>query len=53
LDCLQEFPESRQARDLLDNVETEIVKDGVVGIGAAVGVMGIIATIVVAASKKR
>jgi hypothetical protein len=38
---------------LLDAVEHEIVKDGLIGVGAGAAILGIVASIAIAAMKKR
>ncbi len=50
---LEEYPDFRQAQALLDAVEHEIVKDGLIGVGAGAAILGIVASIAVAAMKKR
>lgn len=52
-ELLDEYPEFRQARALLDAVENEIVKDGLIGIGAGAAIVGVVAGIAVAVMKKR
>ena len=49
---LEEYPEFRQADSLLDSCEHEIVKDGLVGVGAGAAILGIVAGIAVAAMRR-
>jgi len=50
---LEQYPDFRQAQALLDAVEHEIVKDGLIGVGAGAAIIGIVASIAVAAMKKK
>lgn len=50
---LEEHPDFRQAAALLDATEAEIVKDGLIGVGAGAAVLGVVGAIVFAAMKKR
>ncbi|KAG7671605.1 hypothetical protein Ndes2526B_g09233 [Nannochloris sp. 'desiccata'] len=50
---LEQYPDFRQAQALLDAVEHEVVKDGLIGVGAGAAIIGIVASIAVAAMKKR
>lgn len=50
---LEEHPDFRQAETLLEACEREIVKDGLVGVGAGVAVLGVVAAIAAAALKKK
>ena len=52
-ELLGEHPDFRQAETLLEACEREIVKDGLVGVGAGVAVLGVVAAIAAAALKKR
>lgn len=52
-DLLSQYPDFRQAQTLLDAVEQEVVKDGLIGLGAGAAIIGIVAGIAVAASKRR
>lgn len=52
-ELLEDFPEFRQAESLLDACETEIVKDGLIGVGAGAAALGIVTAIAVAALKRR
>ena len=50
---LDEYPDFRQAQSLLESTEHEIVKDGLIGVGAGAAVLGVVAGIVIAAMRKR
>lgn len=50
---LELYPEFRQAESLLDSVESELVKDGLVGLGAGAVVVGAIAAIAALSSGRR
>lgn len=52
-ELLRREPEFRQARQLEELVEAEIVKDGLVGVGAGVAILGVIGAIAIAAAKGR
>ena len=52
-EALTEYPDFRQAESLLDAVESEIVKDGLVGVGAGAALLGVVGAIAIAAMKKR
>ena len=45
-------PDFRQAANLLEAAEKEIIKDGLVGVGAGAAIVGAIAAVVVALAKK-
>lgn len=50
---LQEYPDFRQAESLLEHVESDIVRDGLVGVGVGAAVIGVIGAIAVSVLKKR
>ena len=50
--CPQVHPEFRQAEGLLEACDREIVKDGLVGVGAGAAILGAVAAIAVAAMRK-
>lgn len=50
---LQGNPEFRQAESLLKSVDEDIVRDGLVGVGAGAAVIGVIGAIAYAALRKR
>lgn len=50
---IERHPDFRQAETLLDHVENEIVKEGLIGIGAGAAVIGVVGAIALAMSKKR
>lgn len=52
-DLLSQYPDFRQAQTLLDAVEQEVVKDGLIGLGAGAAIVGLVAGIAVAASRRR
>jgi hypothetical protein len=49
---LQVYPEFRQAEALLEHCEHEIVKDGLIGVGAGAAVVGLVTALAVALAKK-
>ncbi|EFN52415.1 hypothetical protein CHLNCDRAFT_138900 [Chlorella variabilis] len=49
---MQVHPEFRQAEGLLEACDREIVKDGLVGVGAGAAILGAVAAIAVAAMRK-
>ena len=51
-ETLAQYPDFRQASSLLDSVENELVKDGLVGLGAGAAVIGVIAAVVAATSRR-
>ena len=55
-DLLVSYPDFRQAETLLEHVESEVVKDGLVGLTAGAAILGVVTTVAVMAasgSKKR
>lgn len=55
-DLLNAHPDFRQAESLLEHVENEVVKDGLIGIGAGAAILGVVTTVAIAAAsagKKR
>lgn len=50
---MQVYPEFRQAETLLEHCEKEIVKDGLIGVGAGAAVIGVVAAVAAAALSKR
>jgi len=52
---VESHPDFRQAETLLDHVENEIVKEGLIGIGAGAAIIGVVGTIAIAlaSGKKR
>jgi hypothetical protein len=48
----QVYPEFRQAEALLEACDREIIKDGLVGVGAGLSILGAVAAIAVAAMRK-
>jgi fission 1 protein len=53
---LEAYPDFRQADALLEHVENEVVKDGLIGIGAGAAIIGVLGTVAIAmasSSKKR
>lgn len=50
---LEEFPEFRQAESLLETVENEIVKEGLIGVGVGAAVVGVLGALAVSAMRKR
>lgn len=50
---LEEFPEFRQAESLLETVENEIVKEGLIGVGVGAAVVGVVGALAVSALRKR
>ncbi|KAL6766817.1 hypothetical protein ACKKBG_A37475 [Auxenochlorella protothecoides x Auxenochlorella symbiontica] len=52
-DLLKGNPEFRQAESLLKSVDEDIVRDGLVGVGAGAAVIGVIGAIAYAALRKR
>jgi len=52
-EAIDKFPDFRQAESLLDAVESEIVKDGMVGVGIGAAIVGVIAAVAVGAMRKR
>ena len=53
LSPLQAHPDFRQAQTLLDAAESEVIKDGLVGVGAGAAVLGAVIGIVAAVARKR
>lgn len=51
--CAQAHSEFRQAEALLEECEREIVKDGLVGVGAGAAIIGAIAAVAAVALSKR
>jgi hypothetical protein len=49
---LQVHPEFRQAGSLLEVCDKEVLKDGIVGLGAGAAILGAVAAIAVAAMRK-
>jgi hypothetical protein len=49
----QAHPDFRQAQTLLDAAESEVIKDGLVGVGAGAAVLGAVIGIVAAVARKR
>jgi fission 1 protein len=50
------YPDFRQAESLLEHVEDQVVKDGLVGLGAGAAILGVLGTVAIAVasgSKKR
>ena len=47
---LAAHPDFRQAETLLEHVETEVVKDGLIGIGAGAAILGVVTTVAIAAA---
>lgn len=53
LQCiLEKYPNFRQAATLLDDVEKEVIKDGLIGAGVGVAIIGAISAIAISALKK-
>lgn len=52
-EILETSPDFRQAQTLLDAAESEIVKDGIVGLSAAAAIIGVVGAITISAMKKR
>lgn len=50
---LDRHPDFRQAETLLEHVENQIVKDGLIGIGAGAAIIGVVGTIALAMSSGR
>ena len=49
----QAHPDFRQASALLENAESEVIKDGLVGVTAGAAVLGAVIGIVAAVARKR
>ena len=49
---LEERPDFRQAETLLEACDREVLKDGLVGVGAGAALLGAVAAIAVAAMRK-
>ena len=50
---MEVHPDFRQADSLLEACESEIIKDGLVGVGAGAAILGVVGAIAVAALRKR
>lgn len=53
---IEAHPDFRQAETLLEHVESEVVKDGIVGLTAGAAILGVVTTVAIAAasgSRKR
>lgn len=50
---VESHPDFRQAETLLDYVENEIVKEGIIGIGAGAAILGVVGTIAIALASGR
>ena len=50
---VESHPDFRQAETLLDYVENEIVKEGLIGIGAGAAILGVVGTIAIAFASGR
>ncbi|MEO2190960.1 MAG: hypothetical protein ABGY24_00800 [bacterium] len=55
-ELIEAHPDFRQAETLLEHVESEVVKDGIVGLTAGAAILGVVTTVAIAAasgSRKR
>lgn len=51
-EVLELHPEFRQANTLLEACENQIIKEGLIGVGAGAAILGVIGAIAVAAMRK-